>query len=229
MERPHQSSIGAAEVALAIASTSASWSALASIGRRPISVTTAVADRRSVVHTLGRWSLIVDDRRIRLPAELHGCVTTQELVVGLDNGGTTNNVTVLELATGKFLIDGLFELPSEVRLGPDVAIDALVRAFTAAVDHVRGSADQVVAVGLDSPGPASANGVISSRGSTNFVHPGWRGFDIRRGLEMRLDVPVVYNNDGNAAALYAHHTLYGADANEHDSVCVVIGTGLGGG
>ena len=156
-------------------------------------------------------------------------MTARELVVGLDNGGTTNNATVLELVSGTFLIDGLFELPSEVRLGPDVAIDALARAFTAAVDHVSGSADQVVAVGLDSPGPASADGVISSRGSTNFVHPGWRGFDLRRALEMRLGLPVVYNNDGNAAALYAHHAMYGADAAEHDSVSVVIGTGLGGG
>jgi len=166
---------------------------------------------------------------IRDQPELDGWVTTRELVVGLDNGGTTNNVTVLELAAGRFLVDGLYEFPSEVRLGPDVAIDALVRAFTAAVEYVGGSADQVAAVGLDSPGPASASGVISSRGSTNFVHPGWRGFDLRSALEMRLDLPVVYNNDGNAAALYAHHALYGADASEHDSVSVVIGTGLGGG
>jgi predicted NBD/HSP70 family sugar kinase len=156
-------------------------------------------------------------------------VSTRELVVGLDNGGSTNNVTVLDLAEGTFLVDGLLELPSEVRLGPDLAIDALVRAFTSAVEHVDGTADQVVAVGLDSPGPASADGVISSRGSTNFVHPGWRGFDLRSALEARLGLPVVYNNDGNAAALYAHHTLYGADAHEHDSVSVVIGTGLGGG
>ena len=156
-------------------------------------------------------------------------MSSRELVVGLDNGGTTNNVTVLDLATSTFLVDGLLELPSEVRLGPEVAVDALVRAFTAAVDHVGATADQVLAAGLDSPGPASASGVISSLGSTNFVHPGWRGFDLRSALEMRLDLPVVYNNDGNAAALYAHHTLYGADANEHDSVSVVIGTGLGGG
>jgi predicted NBD/HSP70 family sugar kinase len=156
-------------------------------------------------------------------------VATRELVVGLDNGGTTNNVTVLDLSSGAFLVDGLLELPSEVRLGPEVAIDALVRAFTAAVDHVEGSPAQVVAVGLDSPGPASADGVISSLGSTNFVHPGWRGFDLRSALQERLGRPVVYNNDGNAAALYAHHTHYGAEAHEHDSVSVVIGTGLGGG
>ena len=32
----------------------------------------------------------------------------------------------------------------------------------------------VLAVGLDTPGPASATGVISSKGSTNFQQPAWR-------------------------------------------------------
>jgi predicted NBD/HSP70 family sugar kinase len=110
-----------------------------------------------------------------------------------------------------------------------VAVEAMARAFAAAVDHVGATAAQVLAVGLDSPGPASGDGVISSRGSTNFGHPGWRGFDLRSALETRLGLPVVYNNDGNAAALYAHHALYAGEAEEHDSVSVVIGTGLGGG
>jgi predicted NBD/HSP70 family sugar kinase len=82
---------------------------------------------------------------------------------------------------------------------------------------------------LDTPGPASADGVISSKGSTNFSMPEWRGFDIRRALETRLKVPVVYSNDGNAAALYAHHVHFGADAHRRSSVSVVVGTGLGGG
>jgi predicted NBD/HSP70 family sugar kinase len=84
-------------------------------------------------------------------------------------------------------------------------------------------------VGLDSPGPASADGVISSRGSTNFSHDGWRGFDFRGSLAARLRLPVVYHNDGNAAALYAHHACFGADAAEHSSVSAIVGTGLGGG
>ena len=84
-------------------------------------------------------------------------------------------------------------------------------------------------VGLDTPGPASADGVISSKGSTNFSMPAWRGFDIRGALEARLGLPVVYSNDGNAAALYAHHVHFGADAPRRSSVSVVVGTGLGGG
>ena len=71
--------------------------------------------------------------------------------------------------------------------------------------------------------------MISSKGSTNFAHPAWRGFDFRGALEARLGLPVVYNNDGNAAALYAHHVHFGAEAARHSSISAIVGTGLGGG
>ena len=150
------------------------------------------------------------------------------LVVGLDNGGTTNNATVLD-QSGKFLVDHLVETPSLVREGPEVAIESLVALFEQVLEVVGAVPSSVRAVGLDSPGPASADGVISSRGSTNFSHPGWRGFDFRGALEERLGLPVVYNNDANAAALYAHHVRYGAEAAEHSSISAIVGTGLGGG
>jgi predicted NBD/HSP70 family sugar kinase len=84
-------------------------------------------------------------------------------------------------------------------------------------------------VGLDTPGPASADGVISSRGSTNFAHAGWRDFDFRSALEARLGLRVTYNNDGNAAALYAHYACFGAEAGRRSSISAIVGTGLGGG
>jgi glucokinase len=40
---------------------------------------------------------------------------------------------------------------------------------------------------------------------------------------------VVYNNDANAAALYAHHVHFGPDAGRYSSISAVVGTGLGGG
>jgi predicted NBD/HSP70 family sugar kinase len=40
---------------------------------------------------------------------------------------------------------------------------------------------------------------------------------------------VVYNNDGNAAALYAHYQCFGPDAPNRSSVAAIVGTGLGGG
>ncbi len=150
------------------------------------------------------------------------------VVVGLDNGGTTNNATVVDPA-GRFLVPGLLEHPSRVREGPDAAIQALHSSFTGVLQATELTASDVRAVGLCSPGPASATGIISRRGSTNFVHPAWRGFDLRSAVEDRLGVPVVYNNDGNAAGLYAHHRQFGTGASSRSSVSVVIGTGLGGG
>jgi glucokinase len=150
------------------------------------------------------------------------------VVVGLDNGGTTNNATVLD-ATGQYLVDRLVETPSRVREGPSVAIESLAAAFEEILELTGTVRTLVRAVGLDTPGPASADGVISSKGATNFSEREWWGFDIRGALEKRLGLPVVYTNDANAAALYAHYAHFGADAAVRSSVSAIVGTGLGGG
>ncbi len=150
------------------------------------------------------------------------------VVVGLDNGGTTVNATVLT-AFGDFLVDELIETPSRVTEGPIVAVQALVEAFDNVLAVTGTPRSSVAAVGFDSPGPSSAVGVISSRGSTNFRHPGWRNFDFRTALEDQLHLPVIYNNDTNAAALYAHHVHFGDEASHRSSVAMIVGTGLGGG
>jgi predicted NBD/HSP70 family sugar kinase len=150
------------------------------------------------------------------------------VVVGLDNGGTANNATVMT-PEGHFLVDRLVEVPSRVTEGPAAAIDALVEALDTVLAVTSVSRSEVRAVGLDTPGPASTDGVLSSLGSINFAHPGWRGFDVRTALEARLQVPVVYNNDANAAALYAHVRYFGVAADLRSSVSAVVGTGLGGG
>jgi predicted NBD/HSP70 family sugar kinase len=54
------------------------------------------------------------------------------------------------------------------------------------------------------------------------------GFDIRSNLEARLAKPVRYLNDGNAAALWGHFTIFGGHS-QHTSLSAIIGTGLGGG
>jgi predicted NBD/HSP70 family sugar kinase len=151
------------------------------------------------------------------------------VVAGLDTGGTTINATVLDSA-GRFLVGEMAETPSSVREGPDKAIEALDRALQSVLRQAGVPRSAVRAVGLDTPGPVTADGVISSRGATNFAGPEWRGFDIRRALELRLECPVIFNNDGNAAALYAHHEHFGpAQAPDRSSVSVIVGTGLGGG
>lgn len=149
-------------------------------------------------------------------------------VVGLDNGGSSNNATVLA-ADGTFLVAELVELPSRVLEGPAVAVEALAESFAGVLARTGTEPGSVRAVGLDTPGPASADGVLSSAGATNFSDEPWRGFDIRGALERRLRLPVVYQNDGNAAALYAHSRHFGDDGAARSSVSAIVGTGLGGG
>ena len=150
------------------------------------------------------------------------------VVAGLDIGATTINATLLD-SVGRFLVGEMAESPSLVGAGPDKALEAMARALDDALDLVGVSRSEVRAVGLDTPGPASADGVLSSRGSTNFGNPQWRGFDVRHALELRVGLPVVFNNDANAAALYAHHAHFAESARQRSSVSVIVGTGLGGG
>ncbi len=130
---------------------------------------------------------------------------------------------------GTFLIDRMVETPSCVRQGPDAAIDAMRVAMETALATVGLAREAVIAIGLDTPGPASATGVISTKGATNFAEHAWWGFDIRTALEHAIHLPVIYNNDGNAAALYAHEQHFGAEATRRSSIAAIVGTGLGGG
>jgi glucokinase len=150
------------------------------------------------------------------------------VVVGLDNGGTKNNATVLD-ATGRFLVTHLVESPSRVTEGPDIAVEALSASYADILQRTGTAPSTVRAIGLDTPGPASADGVVSSKGSTNFAHLGWRNYDFRSAVEAKLGLPVIYNNDGNAAALYAHYQLFGSVATARSSISAIVGTGLGGG
>ena len=176
---------------------------------------------------------MVGTRASASPGIERGSVTDKQatgtgVVVGLDLGATKINATILDTG-GRFLVDRIVEVASRVQEGPHVAIEALVQLLEHVLDHTGTPLSSVRAIGLDTPGPASADGVLSAQGATNFSQPAWHGFDIRTALETRIGLPVVYNNDANAAALYAHHVYFGADAAQRSSVSAIVGTGLGGG
>ena len=150
-----------------------------------------------------------------------------KIVAGVDLGGTAINYTFLN-EKEEFLIEGLCEHPARSKEGPAVCLAQIAEGFQIAAARAGIQADEVNVVGLDTPGPASAAGVLSAEGSTNFLHPDWAGFDVPSQLAMKLGKPVTYLNDGNAGALWGHFTIFGADKIA-TSISAVIGTGLGGG
>ncbi|MGI8671423.1 MAG: ROK family protein [Luteitalea sp.] len=149
-----------------------------------------------------------------------------QIIAGIDLGGTAINYTLLDLE-GRFLIEGLCEHPARSVEGPDICLQQIADGLAVAVAQAGHTLGEVRAVGLDTPGPASAAGVLSARGSTNFVHPGWASFDLPGGLSARLGLPVCYLNDGNAGALWGHFSIFGRRL--ATSISALVGTGLGGG
>lgn len=150
-----------------------------------------------------------------------------KVVAGVDLGGNAVNYTLIT-EDEKFLIEGLCEHPARSKEGPAICLQQISDGLDIAVAKAGIPLADVAVVGLDTPGPASATGVLSAKGSTNFVHADWAGFDIRAGLESRLGKPVVYLNDGNAGALWGHFALFGASSGR-TSISAIVGTGLGGG
>jgi len=151
------------------------------------------------------------------------------VAAGIDLGGTAINYTFVAGRAGeeRWLIDGLCEHPARSKEGPDVCLQQIADGLEIAARRAGIATADVAIVGLDTPGPASSAGVLSARGSTNFVHPRWAGFDIRDALAAKLDRPVIYLNDGNAGALWGHFGIFGHQA--ATSISAIIGTGLGGG
>lgn len=150
-----------------------------------------------------------------------------QVAAGVDLGGTAINYTFLN-AREEFLIDALCEHPARSKEGPEICLAQIANGLEIAAHRAGIRPADIAVIGLDTPGPASANGVFSARGSTNFVHPDWSGFDIRGQVGNKLARPVIYLNDGNAAALWGHFVLFGAK-NGATSISAIVGTGLGGG
>src|SRR5258708_20150974 len=90
-------------------------------------------------------------------------------MVGIENGGTSKNGTVRD-SRGHFLVETMAELPSLVREGPGKAIGALVDTVDKVLALTGIPRELVRAVGLDTPGPASAAGLLPSTGPANFRH-----------------------------------------------------------
>src|SRR5271165_1185875 len=100
-----------------------------------------------------------------------------EIVAGVDLGGTAINFTLVN-GQEQFLIQGLCEHPARSTEGPEICLRQIEEGLKIAVENTGVRLADVAVVGLDTPGPASSTGVLSAKGSTNFVHPDWAGFDI---------------------------------------------------
>ena len=136
------------------------------------------------------------------------------LTVGIDVGGT-------KIAGGVVDEDGKM-LTTARRESPATDTDAIEDAIEDLVSELRGSHD-IEAVGI------GAAGFVDVMRATVLFAPNlaWRDEHLKHDLEARLKMPVVVENDANAAA-WGEFT-FGAGADVDDFMLVTVGTGVGGG
>jgi glucokinase len=137
-----------------------------------------------------------------------------KLAIGIDIGGTKVAAGVVD-EKGKVLAVARRRTPSQ---DPGHIADVVVEI----VGQLR-SEHKVCAVGI-----GAAGFVDAERATVLFAaNLAWRDTPIRADIGDRLDIPVIVENDANAAAWGEFR--FGAGREERDVIVLTIGTGIGAG
>jgi glucokinase len=144
-----------------------------------------------------------------------------EYVVGIDLGGTNMQVGVL---TRDGEIVGRAHTMTRAEGGPDEVIVRMVGQVREVCEEVGVPLRELGAVGIGAPGAIDA----TSQVVTNAPNLGWKRVPLGERLGSSLGgVPVVLDNDVNAAVLGENRR--GAGRNAPHALGVWVGTGVGGG
>ncbi|MQA05565.1 MAG: ROK family glucokinase [Streptosporangiales bacterium] len=142
-----------------------------------------------------------------------GVMASRLLTIGIDIGGTKVAGGVVD-ADGRILARQRRDTPGKNPHDTEDTIADVVTALSA--DH------DVAGVGIGAAGFVDAN-----RSAVLFApHLAWRHEPLRAGVERRLSLPVVVENDANASAWAEWR--FGAAVGETHLLCVNLGTGIGG-
>ncbi len=136
------------------------------------------------------------------------------LACGIDAGGTKIAGGVVD-ESGRILAEAKVESPAH-------EVEAIEDAIVSLVQQL-GEKHELSAVGV------GAAGYVDADRSTVLFAPNlaWRDVNLKAELEPRLALPVVVENDANAAAW--GEFAFGAGHDVDDLLLVTVGTGIGGG
>jgi glucokinase len=144
-----------------------------------------------------------------------------EMFVGIDLGGTNIKIGLFD---SELKLISKTSVATKVDMGPNVVIDKMAQTAKKLLAEAGFSLQDVVAVGIGTPGPAKySEGIIIK--STNM--PTFKNVPICRMLKERLGAPIVFDNDANVAC-WGEYTV-GAGKGVKDMVFFTLGTGIGGG
>jgi glucokinase len=137
------------------------------------------------------------------------------LTIGVDIGGT-------KIAAG--VVDEQGKILSRVRRDtPAQDGKQTVQAIAACINELVADHEEIIGAGLGAPG------FIDAARSTVLFTPNlpWRNEPLRAEVEQLTGLPVVVENDANAAAW--GESVFGAGNAQPYTITLTVGTGLGGG
>ena len=144
-----------------------------------------------------------------------------EMFVGIDLGGTNIKIGLFD---SELKLINKTSVATKVDMGPNVVIDKMAQTAKKLLAEAGLSLQDVVAVGIGTPGPAKySEGIIIK--STNM--PTFKNVPICRMLNEKLGAPIVFDNDANVAC-WGEYAV-GAGKGVKDMVFFTLGTGIGGG
>lgn len=115
-----------------------------------------------------------------------------------------------------FQKENVYEVPTNAQLGGDAVIQVVKKLLS--------SMDTFDGIAISTAG--QVNPVSGSIIYATDNIPGYTGMQIKNNLEKFFQVPVIVENDVNAAAL--GEAAFGAGKDYADFLCLTYGTGIGG-
>lgn len=141
-------------------------------------------------------------------------------VIGVDIGGTNIRFGIVK-RSGRILHRLI--RPTMAQLGRDAVIKNIINGIEGLITASNTKKKYILGIGLGAPGFIDSKGIITF--SPNL--PGWEDVDLGKIVRSRLKIPVVIENDANAAA-FGERWL-GAGMKSQNLLCITLGTGIGGG
>lgn len=135
------------------------------------------------------------------------------LSIGIDIGGTKVAAGVVDESG---IVSDRMLLPTPSR-SPEAVEDAIVRIYRQLAES-----GPIAAMGV-----GAAGWVDSGQATVRFSpHLAWRQEPLKAKLAERIPIPIVVDNDANAAAWAEYR--FGAGRGSRVMVCITLGTGIGG-
>ncbi|MDF2673540.1 MAG: hypothetical protein K0R09_1805 [Clostridiales bacterium] len=144
-----------------------------------------------------------------------------KFVIGVDLGGTKINTGIID-ESGKVILS--IKVPTLAKEGPYPVIERIKKSIYDVLIEANMKLEDIKGIGIISPGPIdSEKGLVVNPSNL----PGWDHIPIVKLLREEFKLPVMLDNDANAAALAEY--MFGSGRGLKNFVYITVSTGIGGG